>query len=82
MKITIQLLIITFLLPNICFSQSLFGKIFGATTYDECILLKIESNTTAYAAKLIQNSCRKKFPKEKKKSRKNKANQLAIGFKI
>ncbi|SVC42940.1 uncharacterized protein METZ01_LOCUS295794, partial [marine metagenome] len=63
MKIIKLILITILLLPNNCFSQSLFGKVFGAKDYDECILLRIDSNTNAVAAKLIQKSCRNKFPK-------------------
>ena len=69
-------LISFFLITSNCFSQSLFSKVFGANDYDECILLKIDSKTSNYAAKLIQKSCRKKFPIERKKSRENKEDQL------
>lgn len=63
MKIIKLILLTILLLPNNCFSQSLFSKVFGAIDYDECILLRIDSNTNAIAAKLIQKSCRNKFPK-------------------
>ena len=63
MKIIKLILLTILLLPNNCFSQSLFSKVFGAKDYDECILLRIDSNTNAIAAKLIQKSCRNKFPK-------------------
>ena len=63
MKIILLILLTILLLPNNCFSQSLFSKVFGAKDYDECILLRIDSNTNAVAAKLIQKSCRNKFPK-------------------
>ena len=63
MKIVKLILLTILLLPNNCFSQSLFSKVFGAKDYDECILLRIDSNTNAVAAKLIQKSCRNKFPK-------------------
>ena len=43
-----------------------FDKIFGYSTYEDCILGEIEGDESSAAASAIRRACRGKFPREKK----------------
>ena len=64
----IKLIIIFFIMfPFTMHRQSLFSKIFGPNDYNECILLGMDGVDNNYAAQVVKDSCREKFPIKKKR---------------
>lgn len=59
MYINVIVILVSFIIPSVCFSSW-----FGPKDFDDCILRSMKGVTSDMAAKAIYKSCRDKFPEK------------------